>query len=50
VLMLQSLGCLESCSLHVLTCDGLHDLLLKCLIEDHVCFKDWWMVASLCDE
>jgi hypothetical protein len=29
-LMLQSSGHLESCSLRVLTCDGLHDLLLKC--------------------
>jgi hypothetical protein len=28
VLMLRSLGCLESCSLRVLTCDGLHNLLL----------------------
>jgi hypothetical protein len=27
VLMLGSLGCLESCSLRVLTCDGLHDSL-----------------------
>jgi hypothetical protein len=29
-LTLQSSGHLESCSSRVLTCDGLHDLLLKC--------------------
>jgi hypothetical protein len=28
-----SLDHLESCSLHVLTCDGLHDLLIKCLMN-----------------
>jgi NADH:ubiquinone oxidoreductase subunit E len=33
VLMLRSLGCLESCSLLILTCDGFHDLLLKCLMN-----------------
>jgi hypothetical protein len=32
-LMLQSSGHLESCSSRVLTCDGLHDLLLKCLVN-----------------
>jgi hypothetical protein len=24
--------------------------LIKGEIEDHVCFEDWWMVASWCDE
>jgi hypothetical protein len=33
VLMLRYLGCLESCSLRVLTCDGFDDLLLKCLMN-----------------
>jgi hypothetical protein len=33
MLTLRSLGHLESCSSHVLTCDGLHDLLLKCLMN-----------------
>jgi hypothetical protein len=32
-LTLQSSGHLESCSSRVLTCDGLHDLLLKCLMN-----------------
>jgi hypothetical protein len=32
-LTLRSSGHLESCSSRVLTCDGLHDLLLKCLIN-----------------
>jgi hypothetical protein len=32
-LTLWSLGHLESCSSRVLTCDGLHDLLLKCLMK-----------------
>jgi hypothetical protein len=32
-LTLRSLGHLESCSSHVLTCKGLHDLLLKCLVN-----------------
>jgi hypothetical protein len=32
-LTLQSSGHLESCSPRVLTCDGLHDLLLKCLVN-----------------
>jgi hypothetical protein len=31
--MLQSLGYLESCSSCVLTCAGLHDLVLKCLMN-----------------
>jgi hypothetical protein len=30
---LRSSGHLESCSACVLTCDGLHDLLLKCLMN-----------------
>jgi hypothetical protein len=30
---LRSSGHLESCSPRVLTCDGLHDLLLKCLVN-----------------
>jgi hypothetical protein len=30
---LRSSGHLESCSSRVLTCDGLHDLLLKCLMN-----------------
>jgi hypothetical protein len=30
---LRSSGHLESCSSRVLTCDGLHDLLLKCLVN-----------------
>jgi hypothetical protein len=33
MLTLRSLGHLESCSSRVLTCDGLHDLLLKCLMN-----------------
>jgi hypothetical protein len=32
-LTLRSSGHLESCSSRVLTCDGLHDLLLKCLVN-----------------
>jgi hypothetical protein len=32
-LTLRSSGHLESCSSRVLTCDGLHDLLLKCLMN-----------------
>jgi hypothetical protein len=32
-LTLRSSGHLESCSSRVLTCDGLHDLLLKCLVK-----------------
>jgi hypothetical protein len=32
-LTLQSSGHLEPCSSRVLTCDGLHDLLLKCLVN-----------------
>jgi hypothetical protein len=32
-LTLRSLGHLESCSSRVMTCDGLHDLLLKCLMN-----------------
>jgi hypothetical protein len=31
--MLRSLGHLESCSCGVLTCAGLHDLLMKCLMN-----------------
>jgi hypothetical protein len=30
MLILQSLGHLESCSLRVLTCVGLRDLIIKC--------------------
>jgi hypothetical protein len=33
MLTLPSLGHLESCSSRVFTCDGLHDLLLKCLMN-----------------
>jgi hypothetical protein len=33
MLTLRSSGHLESCSSRVLTCDGLHDLLLKCLMN-----------------
>jgi hypothetical protein len=33
MLTLRSSGHLESCSSRVLTCDGLHDLLLKCLVN-----------------
>jgi hypothetical protein len=29
---------------------GVVNALIKGAIEDHVWFKDWWMVASLCDE
>jgi hypothetical protein len=29
---------------------GVVNALIKGEIEDHVWFKDWWMVASLCDE
>jgi hypothetical protein len=32
-LTLRSSGHLESCSSRVLTCDGFHDLLLKCLVN-----------------
>jgi hypothetical protein len=32
-LTLRSSGHLKSCSSRVLTCDGLHDLLLKCLVN-----------------
>jgi hypothetical protein len=32
-LTLRSSGHLESCSSRVLTCDGLHDILLKCLMN-----------------
>jgi hypothetical protein len=32
-LTLRSSGHLDSCSPRVLTCDGLHDLLLKCLVN-----------------
>jgi hypothetical protein len=33
VCKLRSSGHLESCSSRVLTCDGLHDLLLKCMVN-----------------
>jgi Fe2+ transport system protein FeoA len=33
MLMLRSLGFLESCSLRILTCDELHDLLIMFLMN-----------------
>jgi hypothetical protein len=34
----------------LLLCVGVVNALIKGEIEDHVCFEDRWMVASLCDE